>query len=63
MDSLTALLTAFLTGLFIGAVIGAVGVGIRAAQVTEHHADIIAHHAAHYGGVTGKFTWNDEVTK
>ncbi len=51
-----------LTGFLVGLFLGAVGVGILAAKATEPHADIIAHHAAHYDTTSGKFTWNDEVT-
>ena len=30
---------------------------------TRYEAAAIVHHAAHYDGQTGKFTWNDEVMK
>lgn len=31
--------------------------------ITRYEAATISHHAAHYDGQTGKFTWNDEVPK
>ena len=44
-----AMLIWFCTGLF--------------AMKFEMQTAAIAHHAAHYDGATGKFTWNDEAAK
>jgi len=49
--------TYFGVGLFLGAIITI----CVAFNLVETRYDIIAHHAAHFDGQTGKFTWNDEV--
>ena len=45
-------------GMVMGFIIGVlVGIGL---DTTVSSKDAIAHHAAHYDGQTGKFTWNEE---
>ena len=59
-DKAMLTISALISGAIIGSIVGSAYGGEKIDSI--YRAEAIAHHAAHYDTVTGKWQWNDEVS-